>query len=172
MSSPRSSCVRTMSATALRTRAARAPRSTPGVWIKSSRSSGRGRLPACVVRIRSVLCFMAPYATMAPPETDLRRGGRDEAAHQLLTSALWPGVQRLRASIRSRLHAIQHHARERHDRVDLARREDHRGAGLQRRLTLTVVEEALAFEHVIDLVRHRVAVDRRFLAGLPPHDAD
>src|SRR5207253_8574332 len=88
MSRPRSSCVRTMSATALRTRAARAARSTPGVWIKSSRSSGRGRLPACVVRILPVLCFMAPYATMTPPEANLRRGDAMKQLTRLRISLL------------------------------------------------------------------------------------
>src|SRR5215470_15412291 len=61
-STPSSVCLRTMSPTARLTRAANASGSYgPPValaWMSSSRSAGRGRLPACVVRIRSVLCFI------------------------------------------------------------------------------------------------------------------
>src|SRR2546421_6006031 len=62
MSSPASICLRTISSTADRTRAASAAGSTgtPSsraniIWI---RSAGRGRLPVCVVRNRSLLRFM------------------------------------------------------------------------------------------------------------------
>src|SRR5262245_17919245 len=65
MSTPASRWARTTSITAWRTRASKAPASgTVPVSSASSRtvrSSGRGRLPVCVVRMRSVLAFMAPY---------------------------------------------------------------------------------------------------------------
>jgi hypothetical protein len=61
-SRPTAACSLTLSATALRTRSANAASSTglPSIRasIISNRSSGRGRLPTCVVSIRSVLSFM------------------------------------------------------------------------------------------------------------------
>src|ERR1700675_4793430 len=59
---PSSVCLCTMSRTAWRRRSALPPWSNalaPQVCTRSRRSDGRGRLPACVVRMRSVLCFMA-----------------------------------------------------------------------------------------------------------------
>src|SRR5215475_2246283 len=62
MSMPASSCCRTMSPTARRTRASNA--SGSGMRPESSasrvvvRSTARGRLPVCVVRMRSVLRFI------------------------------------------------------------------------------------------------------------------
>src|SRR6185436_21004962 len=68
-STPASACFLTTSATAERTRAARAAGSTgtPSslAYIIRIRSSGRGRLPVCVVRKRWVLRFMA----LAPKRT-------------------------------------------------------------------------------------------------------
>src|SRR5215813_1287759 len=62
-STPSSVCVRTMSPTARRTLAANASgsygRPVALAWISSSRSAGRGRLPAWVVRMRSVLRCIA-----------------------------------------------------------------------------------------------------------------
>src|SRR6266536_377092 len=64
MSTPTSTCFLTMSATAIRTRAAKASASTGSpaarFWIMSSRSGGRGRLPVWVVKIRSSLRFIVP----------------------------------------------------------------------------------------------------------------
>src|SRR5262245_60765991 len=66
MSMPRSICLRTISATAWRSRAAWALASMglPAslACTTSSRSVGRGRLPTWVVRIRSMLRFMVPPA--------------------------------------------------------------------------------------------------------------
>src|SRR5215471_4303368 len=68
-STPSSVCLRTMSPTARLTRAANASgsygRPVALAWISSSRSAGRGRLPAWVVRIRSVLRFMLSSARRA-----------------------------------------------------------------------------------------------------------
>src|SRR5438477_9903411 len=75
---PHSICRRTVSATASRTRFRNASSSTGSpvsrFWIMSARSCGRGRLPVCVVRIRSVLRFIF----LAPPslaERLVREGG-------------------------------------------------------------------------------------------------
>src|SRR4030095_11196265 len=65
MPTPASRWARTTSATAWRTRASKAAGSgrvpVSSVSRSTVRSSGRGRLPVCVVRMRSVLAFMAPY---------------------------------------------------------------------------------------------------------------
>src|SRR5262249_5529658 len=62
MSTPASSCCRTMSPTARRTRASKAAGSGRVPASSASRvvvrSWARGRLPVCVVRIRSMLSFM------------------------------------------------------------------------------------------------------------------
>src|SRR3989442_12753533 len=62
MSTPAAACLRTTSSTAERMRAPSSARSTgtPSslAYIMRTRSSGRGRLPVCVVRKRSVLRFM------------------------------------------------------------------------------------------------------------------
>src|SRR5262249_44097083 len=85
---PASICFWTVSATALRIRAAYTSWShgSPAhfAFIRSSRSFGRGRLPQCVVRMRSVLRFIVD-----PPEWLLHRAlggvgvaviGEDDAA--------------------------------------------------------------------------------------------
>src|SRR5512132_849110 len=62
MSTPASACLRTTSATAsaIRRSSASAATGTPSsrAYMMRTRSSGRGRLPVCVVRNRSVLRFM------------------------------------------------------------------------------------------------------------------
>jgi hypothetical protein len=79
MSMPASVWRRTVSATALLTRAAKAVSSTASPCaffrISAASSSGRGRLPTCVVRMRSILRFI-----MFLP--DLRSVARIEAAVQ------------------------------------------------------------------------------------------
>jgi len=68
MSIPASACRRTVSATALLTRAASAVSSiaSPRCFCRiiARRSSGRGRLPTCVVRMRLVLRFMVSSPPM------------------------------------------------------------------------------------------------------------
>jgi hypothetical protein len=60
-STPIVTCLSTISFTALRTVASKVAGATgappAAAWSWSSRSSGRGRLPTCVVRMRSVLRF-------------------------------------------------------------------------------------------------------------------
>src|SRR5262249_20766753 len=84
MSSPISACLRTTSATAPRNRAASAAssRRSPRARARtiSTTSLGRGRLPAWVVRIRSVLCILHSLCACVRP-----RGSRE---HALTTDAL------------------------------------------------------------------------------------
>src|SRR5438093_1520019 len=70
MSTPASTCCRTISATARCTRASKTAGSG-GVPASSAsnvaaRSGGRGRLPVWVVRIRSVLRFMVDCSSVSP----------------------------------------------------------------------------------------------------------
>jgi hypothetical protein len=69
MSMPEAIGCRTTAATALRTRVAKAAwsydRPSSLAMSISSRSSGRGKLPACVVRIPSVRCFIAALLRFA-----------------------------------------------------------------------------------------------------------
>src|SRR6266404_8909532 len=83
-----------------------------------------------------------------------------------------PGLHHLRLAVGAGLHAVEDHARDGRDLVHLARGEDDGVAGLERALLLAVVEEAFAFEDVVDLVGRRMRMDRRDLAGLPADDAD
>src|SRR5215211_1241582 len=72
MSTPTSTCFLTMSATAVRARAAKASASTGSpasrFWIMSIRSGGRGRLPVWVVKIRSLLRCIVPSLVHARPD--------------------------------------------------------------------------------------------------------
>src|SRR5919197_1351465 len=70
MSTPASTCCRTISATARCTRASKTAGSGVVPASRASnvadRSGGRGRLPVWVVRIRSVLRFMVDCSSVSP----------------------------------------------------------------------------------------------------------
>src|SRR5689334_4543316 len=70
------------------------------------------------------------------------------------------------------LDAVEHHPRERRDLMHLARREDHGVAGPELPLGVADAEEPIALDHVVDLVRAGMAMDRRRLPRLPARDAD
>src|SRR5262249_60242067 len=67
---PAATCLATTSATARRTAALSSAALAPGLFCSCSMSSttcgGRGRLPVCVVRMRSMLRFMGCYFSRAP----------------------------------------------------------------------------------------------------------
>ncbi len=63
-----------------------------------------------------------------------------------------PGVQRFGVAVRSGLHSIEHHPRQRRHLVNLTGREDDRVTGAELALDLAVTEDPVALDDVIDLV--------------------
>src|SRR5690242_11790252 len=86
MSTPAAACLPTISATAAAMRACKASRSTgtPSSFanIMRTRSAGRGRLPVCVVRKRSLLRFMIDSSSGAPGN-GARRDWLDDRMNRL-----------------------------------------------------------------------------------------
>src|SRR5271166_3640230 len=102
MSMPASTCFSTTAATADRMRALSAVASTgtPSSLanIARTRSSGRGRLPVCVVRKRSVLRFIVGATSM--------EAGHDLLAQQLQRPRHWLGRDQ-RAEVQLREDPVQ-----------------------------------------------------------------
>src|SRR6266849_3495622 len=116
---------------------------------------------------------LGPRRAPHPPRSGAFRLSRDAPRFRARRLARGrPGVQRFGMAIRSRLHAVEHHPRQRCDLVYLAGRKDDGIAGAELPLGAPIVEEAIAFDDVVDLVGARVAVDRRRLPRLPARDAD